>query len=67
MVGAMEEQTLELDDFRGSRVSGKKTPPLRKEIRVARNRFLLLVLVLLTVLWLILNMVSGLDGHYSFP
>ena len=66
-MGAMEEQMLELDDFRGSRVSGKKTLPLRKEIRVARNRFLLLVLVLLTVLWLILNMVSGLDGHYSFP
>ena len=66
-MGAMEEQMLELDDFGGSRVSGKKPLPLRKEIRVARNRFLLLVLVLLTVLWLILNMVSGLDGHYSFP
>ena len=67
MVGAMEEQMLELEDFRGSRVSGEKTPSLRKEIRVARNRFLLLVLVLLTVLWRILNMVNGLEGHYSFP
>jgi hypothetical protein len=50
---------LELDDFRGSRVSREKTPLLRKEIRVARNRFLLLMLVLLTLLWNILNMVSG--------
>ena len=50
---------LELDDFRGSRVSREKTPLLRKEIRVARNRFLLLMLVLLALLWNILNMVSG--------